>query len=150
MNSNTVLASVSNDDDGEPAQAFAAWLDRGAPGLAAAAKSCGWDGRLSRVSPGPAPTLVALDARALVDALRAMLTTSTSFYDVEIAEPETILESFVEAELGGAGELASLRSFRVVVDTLKDRIHHFDGFGCDDCLLWCREEMRVLFVNGGD
>jgi hypothetical protein len=150
MNSNSVLASVPSFSGGAPADAFATWLDAGAPGLAKAAEDCTWEGRLDDFAPGPAPTLTPLGSGEFVDALRALLTTSLSFYEQRIDDPETILSSFLEAEFGDGRALASFRFFRVAVSDLERRTKYFDGLENDACLLWCRENMRVLFVNGSD
>jgi hypothetical protein len=149
MNSNSVLASVPTFSGGDPGVAFVTWLDSGAPGLSEAANNCDWEGRFDDLSPGPAPSLVPLSGAKFVDTLRAMLTTSISYYHIRIAEPETILSAFLDAEFDQAN-LAPYRFFRVPVSELECRTHYFDGFESDDCLIWCRDTMRVLFVNGSD
>jgi hypothetical protein len=150
MNSNTVVSSVPVvDPSAHPAEILADWLDAGAPGLAAAAAACDWEGQFEEVRPGAPPLLGELRERGFVAALDALLTRSTSFYDRVVAEPETVRDRFLDAELGP--DRHRWRFFAVDVASLAGRFEYFDHLGNDHCLLWCdARSMRVLFTNGSD
>lgn len=150
MNANPVLASFSPArPDADPAMAFGTWLDDGAPGLAEAAVECEQEDHLTFVKPGDPPGLTAMTADAFVGALRAMLTTSITFYDITIVDADVVLDGFLRAEFPGG--LSPCRFFDVDLGALEARTDYFDSMGNDRCLLWSSpHQMRVLFVNGSD
>lgn len=150
MNSNTVLATVeATGPSRDPSTWFASWLDAGAPGLAAAARACDWEGHFDRVVPGPAPTLRLLSLDAFVARLDWLLGESCSFYHRTLADPVAVRAAFVDAELGEAAD--RFRFYEVDAAEIAPRLDYFDGLGNDACLLWTDgERMGVLFTNGSD
>jgi hypothetical protein len=149
MNGNPVLASFPPRPDVDPATAFAAWLDDGAPGLAQAVLECDQDDHLTFVKPGDPPRLTELTADAFVGVLTAMLTTSVNYQNQTIVDADVVIGGFLRAEFPGG--LSSWLIFDVELRALEARTDYFDAMGNDHCLLWSSPgQGRVLFANGSD
>jgi hypothetical protein len=166
LNGHPLLVAVP--DAIEPAERpwtrFAAWLDAGAPGLVEAACECMVEDLLGLAGhvvdeadrnyvsfqAGAPPVWSSWSLDDVTRRLRWLLTGSWSPYDVVIADPERVLQDFIEAEMG---EVRShgWAAFSIDPASLTHRTGYFDGFPGDGCLGWTDgTALTVLFTNGSD